>query len=78
MSALTLLKLSFLALILVQEDLIGRKRFLEAAQILLDYGGDVKGALVALVQGNDVSEALRVVRSLTYLTTTTLPIMHFR
>ena len=78
MSALTLLKLSFLALILVQEDLIGRKRFLEAAQILLDYGGDVKGALVALVQGNDVSEALRVVRSLTYLTTITLPIMRFR
>jgi hypothetical protein len=77
-SALTLLKLSFLALILVQEDLIGRKRFLEAAQILLDYGGDVKGALVALVQGNDVSEALRVVRSLTYLTTITLPIMRFR
>lgn len=47
-----------------QEDLIGRKRFLEAARILLDYHKDIRGALVALVQGNDVSEALRVVRRL--------------
>jgi hypothetical protein len=50
----------------VQEDLIGRKRYVEAARILLDYGDDVKGALVALVQGNDVSEALRVVRRLNF------------
>ncbi|KAF8318502.1 IkappaB kinase complex, IKAP component [Clavulina sp. PMI_390] len=45
----------------VAEDLTGRKRHIEAARVLFDYGKDVSGGITSLVQGNDVSEALRVI-----------------
>ncbi len=44
------------------EDLSGKKRYQEAARVLLDYAQDVREAVVALVQGNLISEARRVVR----------------
>lgn len=43
------------------EDLSGKKRYQEAARVLLDYAQDVREAAVALVQGNLISEARRIV-----------------
>jgi elongator complex protein 1 len=41
--------------------LTSKKRYAEAGQILLDYAGDVREAIIALVQGNQFSEARRIV-----------------
>lgn len=43
------------------EDLGGKKRHAEAGRVLLDYCGDVRGAVGALVEGNEFAEARRVV-----------------
>ena len=43
------------------EDLISKKRYTEAGQVLLDYAEDVREAVIALVQGNQFSEARRIV-----------------
>ncbi|KAF8340348.1 IKI3 family-domain-containing protein [Cantharellus anzutake] len=42
------------------DDLLSRKRHCEAARAMLDYSKDIEGAVLALVQGNEVSEAYRV------------------
>lgn len=44
-----------------EEDLVSKKRHSEAAQVLLDYGKDVREAVIALVGGNGFSEARRLV-----------------
>ncbi|KIY46095.1 IkappaB kinase complex, IKAP component [Fistulina hepatica ATCC 64428] len=49
----------------VAEELGSKKRYAEAARILLDYAEDVREAVICLVQGNNFSEARRVV-SLTH------------
>jgi elongator complex protein 1 len=46
------------------EDLVSKKRHAEAARVLLDYGKDVREAVIALVGGNAFSEARRVVECL--------------
>ena len=43
------------------EDLSAKKRYQDAARVLLDYAKDVREAVIALVQGNFFSEARRVV-----------------
>ncbi|KAJ3555021.1 hypothetical protein NM688_g2799 [Phlebia brevispora] len=43
------------------EDLSGKKRYQEAARVLLDYAQDVREAIIALVQGNLFSEARRII-----------------
>jgi elongator complex protein 1 len=43
------------------EDLLSKRRHAEAAQVLLDYSKDLREAVIALVQGNDFSEARRIV-----------------
>jgi elongator complex protein 1 len=43
--------------------LSSKKRYSEAARVLLDYTEDVREAVIALVQGNSFSEARRVVSS---------------
>jgi len=45
----------------VAEDLSSKKRYSEAARVLLDYPKDVRQAVIALVQGNKFSEARRIV-----------------
>lgn len=42
------------------EDLQSKKRYVEAGQVLLEYRKDVRGAVMALVQGNAFSEARRI------------------
>ncbi|KAI0785729.1 IkappaB kinase complex IKAP component [Abortiporus biennis] len=44
----------------VAEDLSSKKRYQEEARVLLDYRQDVRGAIFALVQGNQFSEARRL------------------
>ncbi|KAE9404784.1 IKI3-domain-containing protein [Gymnopus androsaceus JB14] len=44
----------------VSEDLVSKKRFAEAARLILDYTTDVRMAVITLVQGNEFSEALRI------------------
>ena len=44
------------------EAIASRKQHLEAAQILLDYCKDVPQAVGVLVHGNEISEALRMVK----------------
>ena len=46
----------------ITEDLSAKKRYQEAARVLLDYAQDVREAVIALVQGNQFSEARSVVR----------------
>jgi len=48
----------------ISEDLSSKKRYTDAAQVLLEYAKDVRGAVNALVQGNAFSEAKRIVRSI--------------
>lgn len=48
------------------EDLTSKKRYAEASLALLDYANDVREAVIALVQGNEFSEARRVVRLFLY------------
>jgi choline-glycine betaine transporter len=43
------------------EDLSSKKRYPEAARVLLDYSKDVRQAIIALVQGHNFSEARRIV-----------------
>ena len=43
------------------EDLSSKKRYSEAARVLLDYSKDVRRAVIALVQGHNISEARRIV-----------------
>ena len=43
------------------EDLASKKRYAEAGQILIDYAQDEREAIIALVQGNQFSEARRIV-----------------
>jgi hypothetical protein len=43
------------------ENLSSRKRFSEAARVFIDYCEDIEGGLSSLVQGNNISEALRLV-----------------
>ena len=43
------------------EDLMSKKRYAEASQVLLCYAEDVREAVIALVQGNQFSEARRIV-----------------
>jgi hypothetical protein len=45
------------------EELGGKKRHGEAARVLLDYCGNVRGAVSALVEGGEWGEARRVVGS---------------
>ena len=45
----------------ILEDLCGKKRYQDAARVLLDYAQDVREAVIALVQGNLFSEARRIV-----------------
>jgi elongator complex protein 1 len=47
----------------IAEDLGGKKRHGEAARVLLDYCGNVRGAVSALVEGSEWGEARRVVSS---------------
>jgi elongator complex protein 1 len=51
-----------IANILFSEDLASKKRYSDAARVLLDYAKDVREAVIALVQGNCFSEARRIVR----------------
>jgi len=44
------------------EDLSSKKRYTEAARVLLDYSKDIREGVIALVSGNAFSEAGRVVR----------------
>ena len=43
------------------EDLGSKKRYTEAGQVLLDYAEDIREAVVILVEGNQFSEARRIV-----------------
>ncbi|GAA6015095.1 hypothetical protein JCM10207_008729 [Rhodosporidiobolus poonsookiae] len=45
----------------VAESLTGKRRYAEAARVLLEYGKDVEAAVQALCEGNLYSEAVRVV-----------------
>jgi elongator complex protein 1 len=45
----------------VAEDLTSKKRYTEAGQVLLGYAEDVREAIIALVQGNQFSEARRII-----------------
>ncbi|KAF8845970.1 pol II transcription elongation factor [Paxillus ammoniavirescens] len=45
----------------ITEELLSKKRYPEAARVLVDYAGDVRQAVIALVQGNEFSEARRIV-----------------
>lgn len=45
---------------------MSRKRYPEAARVLLDYAKDIREAVIALVNGNQFSEAQRVVECLFY------------
>ncbi|PCH36634.1 IkappaB kinase complex IKAP component [Wolfiporia cocos MD-104 SS10] len=45
----------------VAEDLASRKRYLDAARVLLDYAEDVKEAVTALVEGRHFAEARRII-----------------
>ena len=51
-------------LTLFTEELLSKKRHLEAARVFIDYAGDIRQAVIALVQGNEVSEARRIVSTL--------------
>lgn len=48
-------------LMLFAEELLSKKRYLEAARVFIDYAGDIRQAVIALVQGNELSEARRIV-----------------
>jgi len=45
----------------VAENLTSKKRYTEAGHVLLDYAEDVREAVIALVQGNQFSEARRII-----------------
>ncbi|KAN0081459.1 IKI3 family domain containing protein [Tylopilus felleus] len=45
----------------ISEELSSKKRYLEAARVFIDYAGDIRQAVIALVQGSELSEARRIV-----------------
>ncbi|KIK96350.1 hypothetical protein PAXRUDRAFT_138652 [Paxillus rubicundulus Ve08.2h10] len=45
----------------ITNELLSKKRYPEAARVFIDYAGDVRQAVIALVQGNEFSEARRIV-----------------
>ncbi|CAL1711610.1 unnamed protein product [Somion occarium] len=45
----------------VAEDLSSKKRYADAAHVLLDYAKDIREAVISLVQGNHFSEARRII-----------------
>jgi elongator complex protein 1 len=49
------------------EDLTSKKRYTEAGHVLLDYAEDDREAIIALVQGNQFSEARRIVSRTSHL-----------
>ena len=52
------------------EDLTSKKRYSEAARVLLDYAQDSRQAVIALVQGNSFSEARRIVSQIAVIGST--------
>lgn len=42
-------------------ELLSKKRYSEAARVFIDYANDICQAVIALVQGNEISEARRIV-----------------
>ncbi|KAJ3499885.1 hypothetical protein NLJ89_g10033 [Agrocybe chaxingu] len=46
----------------IAEELASKKRYGEAARVLLDYSKDIREAVIALLQGNLFSEARRIIR----------------
>ncbi|KAG7449880.1 Elongator complex protein 1 [Guyanagaster necrorhizus] len=44
----------------VGEDLTSKKRYLEAARVILDYAKDTRETVITLVQGNEFAEARRI------------------
>ncbi|KAK0495026.1 pol II transcription elongation factor [Armillaria luteobubalina] len=44
----------------VGEDLTSKKRYLEAARVILDYAKDARETVITLVQGNEFAEARRI------------------
>jgi hypothetical protein len=49
------------------DDLSSKKRYAEAATVLLDYARDVRQAVIAYVEGNSFSDARRIVSSSPHL-----------
>lgn len=49
------------------ESLRGKRRYVEAGRVLLDYGRDVEAAVGALVEGTAFAEAIRLVGSISSL-----------
>ena len=47
------------------DDLNSKKRYAEAATVLLDYARDVRQAVIAYVEGNFFADARRIVSSAT-------------
>ena len=45
------------------DELSSKKRYAEAATVLLDYAGDVRQAVIAYVEGNLFADARRIVSS---------------
>ena len=45
------------------DDLNSKKRYAEAATVLLDYARDVRQAVIAYVEGNFFADARRIVSS---------------
>ncbi|KAF8554834.1 pol II transcription elongation factor [Imleria badia] len=45
----------------ISDELLSKKRYLETARVYIDYAGDIRQAVVALIQGNELSEARRIV-----------------
>ena len=48
-------------ILLFTDELLSKKRYLETARVYIDYAGDIRQAVIALVQGNELSEARRIV-----------------
>lgn len=46
---------------IMTDDLSSKKRYAEAATVLLDYAGDVRQAVIAYVEGNFFADARRIV-----------------
>lgn len=52
-----------LLIVIDPEELTSKKRYIESGQVLLDYAKDIRSCVDALVQGNNFSEAHRLVRN---------------
>lgn len=53
--------------LILTDDLSSKKRYAEAATVLLDYAGDVRQAVIAYVEGNLFADARRVVSPIHFL-----------